>query len=200
LHESVFLNTVYVAKRIVVLAGTGGNGGGAMVCARRLACWGGEVKVILTGASGNQAAVPGHQLDILKRMEVDVLGPGDLSVAGTPDLIIDGIIGYSLTGSPRRTAAEMIRWANSRSVPILSLDVPSGIDASTGKVFDPAVKAMATMTLALPKEGLRRQGSEELVGELYLADISVPPRLYLNMWRNLKIGDIFAESDVVRIA
>jgi hypothetical protein len=55
------------------------------------------------------------------------------------------------------------------------------------------------MTLALPKEGLSQQGAEELVGELYLADISVPPSLYLNLWRNLKIGDIFAENDIVRI-
>jgi NAD(P)H-hydrate epimerase len=132
-------------------------------------------------------------------MGVDVMHSQNLAAVNAPDLIIDGIIGYSLKGPPRIPASDMIRWANSRRAPILALDVPSGIDASTGRVFDPAIKASATMTLALPKEGLRQQGAEELVGELYLADISVPPSLYLNLWRNLKIGDIFAESDIVRI-
>ncbi len=132
-------------------------------------------------------------------MGVGVKGSRDLSALGTPDLIIDGIIGYGLKGPPRMTAVEMIRWANKEKAPILALDVPSGIDASTGRVFEPAIKARATMTLALPKVGLRQKDAAELVGELYLADIGVPPSLYHNLWRNLQIGDIFAESEIVRI-
>ncbi len=85
--------------------------------------------------------------------------------------------GYHLKGAPRGTAADLIRWANAQLAPILALDVPSGVDTTTRTVFDPAIKATAIMTLALPKAGLRAPGVETQIGELYLADISVPPSL-----------------------
>jgi NAD(P)H-hydrate epimerase len=74
-----------------------------------------------------------------------------------------------------------------------------GIDTTTGTVHDPAIRATATMTLALPKEGLRAAGIKAQVGELYLADISVPPQLYAEPALGLDVGPIFAESDIVRI-
>ncbi|MDX1688422.1 MAG: NAD(P)H-hydrate epimerase, partial [Candidatus Promineifilaceae bacterium] len=117
----------------------------------------------------------------------------------TADLVVDGVIGYSLRGAPRGTAGDLIRWANEQAAPILALDAPSGVDAATGTVFDPAVRAAATMTLALPKEGLRAPGVEEQVGELYLADISVPPELYAGPGLELEVPPIFAEADVVRL-
>ena len=67
---------------------------------------------------------------------------------------------------------------NDSPAPVLSLDAPSGLDTATGRVATPAVRATATMTLAMPKAGLRGQ---ELVGELHLADISVPPSVYTGM-------------------
>lgn len=85
-----------------------------------------------------------------------------------------------MKGNPRGTAGALIRWANAQDAPILALDAPSGVDTATGVVFDPAIKAAATMTLALPKEGLRASGVEVCVGELYLADISVPPAFMPN--------------------
>jgi NAD(P)H-hydrate epimerase len=115
------------------------------------------------------------------------------------DLIVDGVIGYSLKGAPRGTAANLIRWANGKGAPILALDAPSGVDTTTGTVFDPAINAVATMTLALPKEGLRAPGIEDKVGELYLADISVPPALYAEPALGLSVGHLFAESDIIRI-
>lgn len=97
-------------------------------------------------------------------------------IAATHDLIIDGIIGYNLQGSPRGNAAAMIKWANVQSAPVLALDVPSGLDAETGEIHLPVIKATATLTLALPKIGLKSSASD-VVGELYLADIGVPPVL-----------------------
>ena len=93
----------------------------------------------------------------------------------------------------------MIRWANAQSVPILALDTPSGVDTTTGTVFDPAIRANATMTLALPKEGLRAAGVAEFVGELYLADISVPPGLYAKPELGLSLGPLFAREEVIRL-
>ncbi|MEN8809327.1 MAG: hypothetical protein ABF291_17750 [Desulfobacterales bacterium] len=76
---------------------------------------------------------------------------------------------------------------------------PSGVDTTSGTVFDPAVRATATMTLALPKEGLKAPDVAVNVGELYLADISVPPALYAEPALQLKVGAIFAQSDIVRL-
>ena len=186
-------------KKVVVLAGTGGNGGGAMVCARRLHNWGVQVHVFVTKPDGQFKGVPSHQLDILRRMNIAVNQVDNLANAPHPDLIIDGIIGYSLKGAPRGTAADLIEWANARGVDILALDAPSGVDTTTGTVFKPAILATATMTLALPKEGLRTPGVEQHVGELYLADISVPPELYAEPALALQVPPIFAESEIVRL-
>lgn len=83
--------------------------------------------------------------------------------------------------------------------PILALDAPSGIDTTTGTVFDPVIAAVATMTLALPKEGLRADGVANHVGEMYLADISVPPALYGKPPLNMQVGPLFAREDVIRL-
>lgn len=198
-------------KRVVVLAGTGGNGGGALVCARHLHNYGAVVQVIVTKEDDAFSPVPRLQLDILRHMYVPVMRAETLVQArlrngtghdpGEPvALIIDGIIGYSLQGAPRGAAADLIRWANDQRTPTLALDAPSGVDTTRGAVFDPAIRAAATMTLALPKTGLRSAGVSELVGELYLADISVPPALYAGPGLGLTVSSIFAESGIVRVA
>jgi NAD(P)H-hydrate epimerase len=69
------------------------------------------------------------------------------------------------------------------------------VDTTSGSVFDPAVVATATMTLALPKEGLRFPGVQDRVGELYLADIGVPPDLY-QKFLGVDVGPLFARSDL----
>ncbi len=186
-------------KTVVVLAGTGGNGGGALVCARRLFNWGAQVQVFVTHPAENFTPVPAHQLDILQRMQVPIAQAEAISQAGNPALIVDGLIGYSLKGAPHGTVADLIRWANAQLAPILALDVPSGVDTTTGTAFDPAIQATVTMTLALPKAGLRASGIEARVGELYLADISVPPSLYAEPALGLEVGPLFAESEILRL-
>lgn len=187
-------------QKVVVMAGTGGNGGGALVCARRLHNDGAGVYVFTTKLDADFTAVPAHQLDILRRMDVPVALAEAVAAEGdTAVLIIDGLIGYSLQGSPRGAAAQLIRWANRQPAPILALDVPSGLDATTGTVYDPAIHAAATMTLALPKVGLLADTAVTHVGELYLADISVPPALYASPALQFTVGPIFAASDIVRV-
>lgn len=194
-----FLDNDPTGKTVIVLAGTGGNGGGALVCARRLHNYGAKVQIVTTKPDPKFTPVPKRQLDILRRMNVPVGEPERMADLPIPDLVVDGIVGYSLKGAPRGEAATLIRWANASGAPILALDAPSGVDTTTGTVFDPAVKAVATMTLALPKEGLRAEGVERQVGELYLADISVPPELYAEPASGLEVAAIFAQSDLVRL-
>jgi len=177
---------------VAVLAGRGGNGGGALVAARRLAAWGFDVQVYLTRPPETYTGVPGHQLAILRSMEVPLQAT---TPEGTGfDVILDGVIGYSLKGAPTGSAADLIFWANAQSAPTLSLDAPSGLDASTGVAYDPSIHAAVTLTLALPKVGL----NHTQVGTLYLADISVPPDLYAR-FLGLDIEPIFAESDILEL-
>lgn len=194
-----FLDSDPRGKRVIVLAGTGGNGGGALVCARRLHNYSARISIFLTRPDEGFAPVPAHQLDILRRMGVSVVQADMVDSVDNAELIIDGLIGYSLKGAPRGSAADLIRWANSQTAPILALDAPSGVDTTTGTVFDPAIRATATMTLALPKEGLRAPGVGNQVGELYLADISVPPALYAEAALGLKVEPVFYEDDIIRL-
>lgn len=184
-------------KRIAILAGTGGNGGGGLVCARRLHNYGAKVAVFITANDEKSTPIPKHQLDIIRRMGIPV--SQEIAETDSPDLIIDAIIGYSLNSAPRGAAKFFIEWANASNTAILALDIPSGIDTTTGTVYTPAIKANATMTLALPKEGLRAKTVEAHIGELYLADISVPPELYKGDTLNLDVGAIFSENDIIRL-
>jgi NAD(P)H-hydrate epimerase len=193
LGRTRFLGGRPAGKRVVVLAGPGGNGGGGLVCARRLHNWGARAAVYT--AAGETVGVAGHQLDILRRMEVAVGTADGLSDETSVDLIVDAIIGYGLSGPPREPAATMIRWANAHDGPTLSLDTPSGLGSTSGIVHDPTVCATATMTLALPKHGLA--GAERVVGELYLADIGVPPALYSRL--GLEVGPLFEREEILRI-
>jgi NAD(P)H-hydrate epimerase len=192
-----FLDGDPTGRDVVLLAGSGGNGGGGLVAARRLHAWGGHVRVLLSRPSREYRGVPAHQLAILRELDVRCDHQEDpLPVSGA-DLLIDALIGYSLRGDPRGAAASLIRGANESTAPVLSLDLPSGLDATTGDVKDPAVLADATLTLALPKAGLRSAAS--CAGELYLADIGVPSELYAEPTLGLQVGPIFARQEILRL-
>ncbi|MDE3027357.1 MAG: NAD(P)H-hydrate epimerase [Paracoccaceae bacterium] len=180
------------ARRVTILAGSGGNGGGALTAARRLAGWGADLTVVLAHDRASMAPVPAQQLKILECMGLrpTPTPPGDA------DLIVDGLIGHSLQGAPRGRIAELIGWANASLTPVLSLDVPSGFDSSTGQALVPSVQAAATLTLALPKAGLADCAA---TGDLYLADISVPPDLYRRLVPTLVVGP-FEKGDILRLA
>src|SRR5712692_1302376 len=166
-------------RRVVVLAGRGGNGGGGMAAARRLAIWGAEVRVVLAHPDNALAEAPAHQLASLRAMGVPVHSPAEaVSLVHEADVVLDALLGYSLEGPPRQPDAGLIRTANSHAVPILSLDLPSGLDPDRGAPQDPTIRATRTVTLALPKAGLLRPEAASCVGELWLADISVPPQAY----------------------
>ena len=159
-------------KRIVVLAGTGGNGGGGICGARHLANRGGDVLVVVSDAT-NLREVPAQQLATYRGTDGRVLGPDELGGLD-PSFILDAVIGYSLSGPPRGPALHMIEWALSEDAPVVSLDIPSGIDSTTGKAPGTHVVAAHTMTLALPKTGLDGVAA----GDLWLADIGIPRETY----------------------
>ena len=95
------------------------------------------------------ATVPAHQLDILQRIHTPLEPAANIDLQQTQeaDLIIDGIIGYSLSGAPRGAAADLVQWANQQPAPILALDTPSGLDATPGVIFDPAIRVTASISV-----------------------------------------------------
>ena len=192
-----FLGGEPAGKHVLVLAGSGGNGGGGLVAARWLHNWGANLHVITTKFMDEIKGVPAHQLNILQKLGVQVYWPDEVESHPPADLILDTIIGYSLQGAPRGASADLIKLANSSGTSILSLDVPSGIDSTTGKIYEPAIQATATMTLALPKTGLLVDHAQPWVGELYLADISVPPELYERL--GLEVRPIFGDEEIIRL-
>jgi NAD(P)H-hydrate epimerase len=161
-------------RRITVLAGPGGNGGGGLVAARRLIGWGASVAVRLASDPADLATVPLEQLRLLEQMGAPIaVGATGL---GVTELFIDAILGYSQEGNPRGEAAALV--TATADFTVLSLDVPTGLELEHGIVREPAVRAAATLTLALPKEALRAGAARPLVGDLYLADISIPATVY----------------------
>lgn len=155
---------------VLVLAGTGGNGGGGLVAARHLHNAGAVVQVRTSAPPERFAEISREQLDIVGRLGIPVAIGADGSCPES--YVIDALLGYSLDGAPRGVAAELIRWAG--GVADLSLDAPSGLELSTGTLHDLHIDAAATVTLAAPKAGLVCDAT----GRLYLADISVPPRVF----------------------
>ena len=181
---------------VLVLAGTGGNGGGALVAARRLANWGMDVSLILGSSLKLLRPDTLYQYEILEKMNIPIL---DGLNGRSFHLIIDGLIGYSLQGQPEGKFAKLISEANDNTAPILSLDIPSGMDSTSGQIYDPTIDADVTMTLALPKTAFLNQKVRNYIGELYLADIGVPPSLFHKMGLREAAFPIFEDETIVRM-
>jgi NAD(P)H-hydrate epimerase len=117
-------------------------------------------------------------------------------------LIIDALLGYNISGNPKSNTKKLIEWAmylkKNFKIPILSLDLPSGIDPD-GTIYEPTISATTTLTLALPKEGMFNNKIKKYFGNLYLADISVPSELYKNELFNFNVENVFNESDIIQI-
>ncbi len=154
---------------VTVLAGGGGNGGGGLVAARHLNNSNRTVRVVLDRPPNELSGVPARQLRVLRATDVAV------STTSPPPegIAIDAVIGYGLRKAARGRAAELIERANEFRT-LVSLDVPSGVDATSGDDPGPAVIPDRTVTLALPKTGLAGVST----GDLELADIGIPPSVF----------------------
>jgi NAD(P)H-hydrate epimerase len=133
--------------RVTVVCGKGKNGGDAKICARVLLDAGREVLI--------------------------VEGSGDL---GTPDVVVDGLLGIGLEGAPREDAARMIDLINASGRPVVAIDVPSGVNASTGEVSGTAVRATATVTFGAAKVGLAVAPGRIHAGGVTVAPLGLRPR------------------------
>ncbi len=159
---------------VVILAGSGGNGGGGLCCGRHLHNRGITVWIALDREAETLTGAARDQLQILHAAGLQPLSPSQVEEAiRRSEIVVDALIGYGLRGAPRGRTAELIELCNHHADRTLSLDVPSGLNATTGESPGPVIRPDRTLTLALPKTGLQRAP-----GDLYLADIGIPPQVY----------------------
>ncbi|MEO0803402.1 MAG: NAD(P)H-hydrate epimerase [Cyanobacteria bacterium J06642_2] len=181
-------------SHIVVLAGSGGNGGGGISAARHLANRGADVTLCLSSPPERLKEVPNWQNHIFQATPGREVAIAELLTSNrTVDLIVDALIGYSLHAAPRGNALALMQWANASKAPILALDTPSGVDSTTGDTPGEWIQAQWTMTLALPKAGLLPNKT----GALFLADIGIPAGAYA--WKTLQLNYTSPFDDRYRV-
>lgn len=179
-----FFHDDVAGKKIHIVCGGGNNGGDGFVAARHLDNWGAKVKVWMMKDPARlkgDAAVYARVLAQmgLERSLIEGDNPQIFRLAlKTADLIVDALIGTGFKGSMSQSYARAITAINEAGRPIVSVDVPSGVDADTGRVKDVAVTADVTVTFGLPKVGHLLSAGRELAGRLVVADIGIPPSLF----------------------
>ncbi len=181
-----------IGKKALIFAGTGGNGGGGICAARHLLNHNYKPIVILSNEEKMQE-IPSCQLGIFKKAGGQII-PFEKVNDVKPDVIIDAIIGYSLSTAPRGIVLEMINFINKNEIPTISLDIPTGVLATTGENPGEFVKPDKTVTLALPKTGLY----PEKCGEIILADIGIPKVVYEKI--GIRYTSPFSDSYFVAIS
>lgn len=193
LAENVLAMLDGVKGEIVVLAGSGGNGGGGLCCARHLHNRGFQVWLVLDREAEKLTGAARNQLGILQAAGLQPMAPGQVEeVISRSEIVVDALIGYGLRGAPRERTAELIELCNLAAAQVLSLDVPSGLNATTGEAPGVVVRPDRTLTLALPKTGL-----EHVPGEVYLADIGIPPEVYQGL--DLSVEPLFWKRYWIRL-
>jgi len=167
-------------KRILVIAGTGNNGGDAFVAARHLAYYDANVTVILLGSPADLNTEEAQiNWKILERMNsIDIILAKEVSkelvkMINNANVIIDGIFGIGIKGKIREPHSSIIDAINRSKAYKVAVDVPSGLDPDTGQIHDKCVKADATVTFHRMKKGLASKKS--VCGKIIVEPIGIPP-------------------------
>lgn len=171
-------------KTITVFAGKGNNGGDGFVVARHLLNAGAEVKVLVLADVSEIAGDARINLDVLQAMGhkvYPIINPNSLNIVKLAmvytDLIVDAIFGTGFKGAVSEHVGSIIEIINSAGKPVVAVDIPSGLEANTGRTRGPCIKAASTVTFAYAKIGQLIEKGPEYVGKLTVADISIPPDL-----------------------
>jgi hydroxyethylthiazole kinase-like uncharacterized protein yjeF len=169
---------------IAVLAGRGNNGADSLGCARHLSAWGHPVRVVVLADVDDPEDNYARQIAAavaagtrLRYHGEGLAGALDWALTGA-GLIVDGLLGTGSSGPPRGMTAEAVHAINSGAATVLAIDLPSGLDATTGGNAGGCVRADATLMLAIAKSGCLAEPARPVVGQLWLADIGVPRGAY----------------------
>jgi len=168
-------------RKILILSGRGGNGGDGMVAAVHLHEAGASVEICLLGSEDRISSKDTEanwnivkNLDGIKKQELKTESAVTTCYAiDDADIIIDGMLGFGLGGNVREPIKSAVERVNTSDAAIFSVDIPTGIDSDTGKVWGTAVKADTTITMHAPKVGLLK--AKEYTGEIVTVSIGMPP-------------------------
>jgi len=177
-----------------VVCGVGNNAGDGLAAARHLHRWGRLAGVFCMDPMRLRDAAE-RELKALRRIGIKV--SSDLRLDGAK-AVVDAIFGTGLSRPPEGAFATWIEAINSSGIPVIAIDVPSGLDADTGVAYAPTVRAQSTVTLGLPKPGLLAGDGPRLAGEVWVADIGVPFEVYAALGLQVPHG-LFAGGDHVRL-
>ena len=170
-----------VGRRFVIVCGSGNNGGDGFVVARKIIADGGRAKVFLLAAGNKFTGAARTHLTILEHLPVEIrplTAVEDLHAdLDRCDGIVDAILGTGLDREVRRLHARVIDRINAAGKPVLSVDIPSGINGDSGQIMGTAVRADATVSFGLPKIGNLTYPGYGHGGRLYVSHISFPPSL-----------------------
>lgn len=168
-------------RRVTIFAGKGNNGGDGLVVARHLLNAGAEVKVFMLArpedlrgdAETNYRVLHQMQGRIYSLLDTKELQQADVALLYT-ELVVDAIYGTGFKGAAMGLPAQVIELINQTRKPVIAVDLPSGLEADTGRVNGPCVRATVTVTFGLPKIGLVVEPGANFTGRLKIADISIP--------------------------
>ena len=177
-----------------VVCGVGNNAGDGLAAARHLHRWGKLTGVFCVDPMRLRDAAE-REMKALRRIGIKV--SSNLRLDGA-EAVVDAIFGTGLSRRPEGVFASWIESINSSGLPVIAVDVPSGLDADTGAAYAPSVRAQSTVTLGLPKPGLLAGEGAGLAGEIWVADIGVPFEAYAALGLQVP-RDLFARGDRVRL-
>lgn len=168
-------------ERAAIFCGTGQNGGDGLAVARHLENRGVVPVIFIVGEREKCKGDALTNLTICERLGIPIYEIRDsatveeaLAHATDADLIVDGIFGTGLDRAPSGVHADVIRAIAELRIPVLAIDLPSGLNASSGEPFDPCIRAEVTVTFAAPKLCHVFDPAATYCGEILVADISIP--------------------------
>jgi NAD(P)H-hydrate epimerase len=167
--------------QVSIFCGTGNNGGDGYVIARHLLNHGRHVKTVIVGDPAKVRGDALIHLQILRQLQapVEVLEPRhvkDLEIGRPCDLIIDALLGTGLEGTLKAPYTLVIEAINGSSLPVLAVDIPSGLDCDTGRPLGCAVRANQTVTFVAIKAGFQNPEAAQYTGRVSVASIGVVPQ------------------------
>ncbi len=168
------ISTLFPCGSVLVLVGPGNNGGDALICLRALVAWGRDARAMIVGDRPMPDALshgwPESTVDIAQLSDEELT-----RTLGGYGVVVDGLLGTGTRGAPRGAFARVIRCLGEASVPVVALDVPTGVDADTRQVVGEAVKAHLTVAFGWPKLGALLHPGRSYVGRLIVVEIGFPP-------------------------
>ncbi len=183
------------SKNMLIFCGKGNNGGDGYVIARLLKNAGARVTVILAGKKENIRGDALINLNVLENLniginEIDTIE--DIEHPDSVDLVVDALLGTGVTGPVKGFYADLIKYINllGEKAPVVSVDLPTGMETDTGNIVGDCVNADATVTMGHIKAGVLFSPARDYTGKVSVVDIGIPPEVSAELHRKIFLTEL----------